>query len=370
MATVCACIFTDCGNHEHNVGHAEEDSHKHDGEIVLSQTQAKEAGIMTETTKAANFMTATLVSGQILSGQGNEQTIAATSAGIVKFADASIAEGTAVKAGQTIAVISAKNIQDGDPMAKAKATYEAAKAEYERAKELAGEKIISQKEFLLIKTQYETARISYEAQAKNSTPTGITAASPIGGYIKSLFVAQGEYVAVGQPIAVVTSCRRLQLRADVPSSLMQILPTVVSANFRMAGSDRVYSLTGMHGRLLSYGRSIADGSAFVPVTFEFDNIGDIVSGAYAEVWLLSKGQTPTISLPVEAITEEQGSKFVYIQTAADTYVKKEITTGASDGQRIEILKGLEEGEKVVCHGAVTVKLAATSKSIPGHSHNH
>lgn len=378
LMMIAAFAFASCGSHNHDdhkegEEHAEGEhghEHEHEGEIVINEKQAKEAGITIETVAAAPFRAAILVSGQIVASQGDEQTIAATSNGIVKYANASITEGTAVKAGQTIASVSAKNIQDGDPMAKAKAAYEVAKSEYERAKALVGDKIISQKEFGQIKMQYETARVAYEAQARNSTAAGISVSSPMSGYIKTLLVAQGEYVAVGQPIAIVTNSRKLQLRADVPCNQAQSLATIGSANFRMAGSDRVYSLDNMHGRLLSYGRSVAAGSSFVPVNFEFDNIGDIISGAYAEVWLLSKEQANIISVPVEALTEEQGAKFVYVQIEHDAYMKREVSTGASNGKRVEIVSGLKAGEKVVSHGAYTVKLASASKAIPGHTHNH
>ena len=243
LMMIAAFAYASCGSHNHDdhkegEEHAEgEHGHEHEGEIVINEKQAKEAGITIETVAAAPFRAAILVSGQIVASQGDEQTIAATSNGIVKYANASITEGTTVKAGQTIASVSAKNIQDGDPMAKAKAAYEVAKSEYERAKALVGDKIISQKEFGQIKMQYETARVAYEAQAKNSTVAGISVSSPMSGYIKTLLVAQGEYVAVGQPIAVVTNSRRLQLRADVPCHQAQSLATIGSDNFRMAGSD-------------------------------------------------------------------------------------------------------------------------------------
>lgn len=371
LIAIIAYTLTACADHEHGDNHTDTDKHdSHDGEIVISPEQAKTSGITTETIKAAPFSAAMLVGGQIMPSQGLEQTIAATADGIVRFANTQIAEGTAIASGQAIATISARNLQNGDPQAKAKAEYEAAKAEYERAKPLVADQIISQKEFSQIRMAFETARIAYEAQAKNASPSGIAIASPMGGYVKSLLVRQGEYVSMGQPIAIVTNNRRLQLRADVPVSDMQQLSAIGSANFQIAGSNRVYSLSNMHGKLLSYGRSIDDGSTFIPVTFEFDNIGDIVSGAYAEVWLLSKQQTSTLSIPIDALTEAQGHTYIYIKVAKDVYTKREVTTGGTDGKRIEIKSGLKTGEQVVVSGAYAVRLASAQTAIPAHNHNH
>lgn len=357
-------------SHDHSENKMAEGEHAHADEIVLSHEQIENSGIKAETVHPGPFKAALLVSGQIVSGQGDEHTVVATSSGVVRLANASIAEGTAVSAGQTVAYVSARNLQDGDPSAKARATYEAAKAEYERAKQLVADRIVSEKEFSQIRMQYETARIAYEAQSRQMTSGGVAVVANMGGYVKSLLVRQGEYVSVGQSVMVVAKSRRLQLRADVPTTDLDILTTVSTANFRVSGSREIYSLDALHGRMLSYARNISEGSSFVPVTFEFDNIGHIVSGAFAEVWLQGSERQGVISVPVESLTEEQGVKYVYLQVEDHAFIKREVTPGESDGRRVEIVSGLSDGDKVVTRGAYQVKLASASAVIPSHSHNH
>lgn len=76
-----------------------------------------------------------------------------------------------------------------------------------------------------------------------------------------------------------------------------------------------------------------------------------------------------LAVSSEAITESQGIYFVYVQHSADTYRKVEVTLGASDGMRTEILSGLHPGDKVVTRGATLVRLAANATAVPeGHSH--
>ena len=53
--------------------------------------------------------------------------------------------------------------------------------------------------------------------------------------------------------------------------------------------------------------------ANIPVTFEFDNKGDVIPGSFVEVFLLSSPMENVLSLPHSALTEEQGSFFVYLQ---------------------------------------------------------
>ena len=294
----------------------------------------------------------------------------ATASGILTYYRGSIAEGMAVKAGEAIASVSAKHLQDGDPAVNARAAFETAEREYQRASRLVADKIISAKEYEQAKLNYETARNAYHAQAASMTTRGISVSSGMSGYVKQLLVAQGEYVTVGQPIAVVTRDRRLQLKAFVPESEYGSLRTISSANF-ISPSDRnvLHSLASLNGRLVSYGRSLSDNGAFVPAVFEFDNVGDILPGSYVEVFLIGAARNNTITVPLSAITEEQGLYFVYVQEHDEDYVKRQVTLGDSDGLRRVVISGLKPGEKVVAKGAYNVKLASMSTEIPhGHSH--
>ena len=76
-------------------------------------------------------------------------------------------------------------------------------------------------------------------------------------------------------------------------------------------------------------------------------------------------------MPVSALSEQQGKYFVYVQVHDDAYDKRPVQLGADVGDRVEILAGLEPGEKVVTSGTTFVRLAETSGAAPeGHSPNH
>ena len=342
---------------------------EHADEIVFSKKQAELAGLTTETVTPGTFYNTFKTSGQIQAPQGNEVVIAATSNGIVTFINSSITEGTAVSAGQSIVTISAKKLLEGDPAAKSKIAYETALKEYQRAEGLVKDQIISAKEFEQAKLRYETAKTTYEAQASNITASGVSVSSPISGYIKNRLVAQGEYVSVGQPIATVSQNRRLHLRAEVSENNFKMLKSISSANFKLAYDNTVYKLSDLNGKLLSYGKSSGDQTFYIPVTFEFDNIGDIIPGAFTEVYLLSSPQSNVISVPVSSITEEQGLNFVYLQLDEEGYKKQEVALGQNNGERVQILSGLKNGDNVVVTGVYQVKLAATSSVMP-ESHAH
>ena len=177
-------------------------------------------------------------------------------------------------------------------------------------------------------------------------------------------------MAVGQPLATVTQNNRLFLRADVSERYYKYLNNITSANFRTPYDNHVYELDALNGRLLSYGKAAGSGSYYVPVTFSFDNKGDMIPGSFVEIYLLSKTMEDVIVLPEEALTEEQGLYFIYIQKCEESYKKQEVKLGASNGVEVQILEGLHAGDRVVVKGAYHVKLASASNALPAHSHEH
>ena len=177
-------------------------------------------------------------------------------------------------------------------------------------------------------------------------------------------------MTVGQPLMTLTQNRRLFLRAEVSERYYKYLPGVVSANFKTPYDDRVYALDELRGRVLSFGKSTDTTQFYLPVTFEFDNRGDVIPGSFVEIYLLSGEMENVIALPKSAITEEQGIHFVYLQVDAEGYKKQEVKLGADNGREVQILSGVKPGDKVVVEGAYHVKLASASNAIPAHTHEH
>ncbi|WP_300724510.1 efflux RND transporter periplasmic adaptor subunit [uncultured Bacteroides sp.] len=361
-----------CTNHNEHASGEElraEKEHNHADEIILTPDKAKAAGLKVEKVAAGSFRQVIQTTGQILSAQGNEATVVANVAGTVSFIRP-LTEGLQVSNGAGLISISTARLQDGDPVERARVAYEAAKEDFDRASKLVDKQIVSRKEFTAIRERYENARIAYEAFRSGASSGGVCVSAPINGYIKNCLVKEGDYVAVGQPMLTISQTRRLQLKAEVSERHYQALQSLSSANFRTPYDGMVHRLDELGGKLLSYGKSSSDNSFYIPVNFEFDNSGTIIPGSFVEVYLLGNERQGVISVPVSALTEEQGLKFVYVQVDAEGYKKREVKTGATDGRKVEILSGLKEGERVVTEGAVHVKLASASNIIPAHTHNH
>lgn len=413
-------------NHAGATGHDHAESTAHGqshapGIIEFSAVQAETAGLRTETVKAGPFSQVVKVSGEILPAQGDEITVVATTSGIVAFsngltsrsaaipasqASGSISQpsaqasehsgqaihpsgqaiqpssqssrpvrtalvpGARITSGTALAWISSRNMPEGDLALKAKATLDAAAREYERASALVESGAISRKEFEQAQLDYVNARAAYQAYEGRSAEAGVAVKASLTGYVKEVYVNEGDYVNAGQPLLTITRNRLLQLRADVPQKYYAALRNVSDANFRPSYSDETYSIKALGGRLVSAGRSAA-GTFYIPAIFEFSNTGDFVPGSYSDIYLIGSREEGIISVPESALLEEQGVYSVFVKVCESEYRKQEVRTGRTDGIRREILSGINEGDEVVTAGTGQVRLASMSGAIPeGHSHNH
>ncbi len=360
-----ACSHTDKHNHSE-----ERETEEHSsGNIFLDPAKAEAAGIRTTVLEPGVFHDVITTSGSIVAASCDETTIVAPVNGIVSHSR-HISEGIALRQGEILYHIASDKLKDGDYAQRALTNYLAAKREYDRTKPLVEDKIISEREFNAIRAEYDNATIAYNAVKSVSSAKGITITSPVSGYMKECLVKDGDYVETGAPLMVVTKNLHLYLRAEVPVRYFRELGKISTAKFRTQYSDRVIDLNDVNGKLMSSGKSAVSTSSYIPVTFQLDNKGDIVAGTYAEIFLVTGERQGVLSVPTTALTEELGIFYVYIRTDNSHYRKQEVSIGATDGERTEITHGLKGGERIVTAGAVTVKLAAASNAIPGHTHEH
>ncbi len=312
-------------------------------------------------------------SGEILSAPGDEVIVTANADGAVSFADNNFTVGSLISNGQALFVLSgSSNVVDNTESRykEAKVNYEKAKLDYERASALIKEKIVSEKDFLATKAAYENAEITYNTLAKNYSPRGQRINAPLRGYLKNVLVSEGQYVTAGQPLATISQNQKLRLKAEVSQRYYSKLAFVKSANFKTVYDGKVYDTQTLNGKLVSYGKNVNQEEHLIPIVFEIDNRGEIIPGSLVEIFMRSNTIANALVIPVSALVEEQGTFYAYVQTAGESFEKRELKLGGSDGQQVQVLSGIANGERVVTKGSYQVKLATMSGAVPAHGHEH
>lgn len=356
--------------HSHSHSHSQSHSHDH-GDDAITFTVEQQNKIDFEVVEAVSEPLYQIIrtSAQIVPSQESEKILTATTSGIVSFENKDIVPGLEVKSGQTLFSIDNDNMADGSLAVRRQeieAEYNKAKAEYERKQSLADDKIISESELLDAETEYLKAKKQYENMLQNYPEGKTLHRASISGSIKDILVPNNSYVEAGQPIMTLAQNSKLYLRADLQQKYYPVLKDIKTANIKTPDGT-VYSLEDLSGRLISYGKTTDVSNPLIPVTFEIKNNGNIIPGSFVEIFITAESDKMGIMLPNTAIVEEMGIYCVFVQTCVDSFEKRLITKGVTDGYNTQILKGVHAGEKVVSKGAINVKLAQGSAALDPHA---
>lgn len=364
-------VFAD----DHDAIHAAED-------IVVSSTNAtvftKEQSwkidFATAHPKTEPFGQVIRATARVESAQSDETVISAKTNGVVKLSANNILEGKPVSNGQVLFSILGSELANNNSatrFSEAQNNYEKAKADYERLAELAKDKIVSEKELLNAKNQYENAKVIYDNLNKNFNASGQNVASTMNGYVKQVFVQNGQYVEAGQPIVLISQNKSLLLRTEVQRKFAPILGTINSANIHTLHDNQTYSMEELNGKIVSVGRNTNSDNYLIPMSLQIDNKGTFVPGGFVELFLKTLTNAQAMTIPNSALLEEQGNYFVFVQITPELFEKRELKTGATDGLKTEILQGLSQEERIVTTGAILVKLAQATGTLDAESgHNH
>lgn len=307
---------------------------------------------------------------RVQSSQTDEIIITAKTNGVVQFKTDNLSEGTEVARGKALFYVTGEAFADNNPQVRlneAKNNFEKAEADFKRNSELAKDQLVSQKELLQSKAEYENTKLNYENMKNNFSSGGQNVASPKAGYVKHIYVSSGQYVEAGQPLVSISENKNLFLKAEVQQKYATDLPFIKTANILPLNSENVFSLEELNGKVVSYGKNVSDESYLIPVTLQVQNRAAFVPGSFIRVYLITESNTNALTVPNTALIEEQGNFAVFVQLNPESFLKRDVKIGKTDGKRTEILSGLKATERLVTRGGILVKLAAVSNSLDPHA---
>lgn len=337
---------------------------------IFTKEQSWKVDFATDYPEIQPFGQIVKTTAQVQSAPGDEVIVSAKAAGVVTLSANKVLEGKSVSTGQTLFSITSNGLASSNSavqFTEAKNNFDKASADYDRAKELAKDQIVSAKDLLNAKTQYENAKAIYSNMNKNFSPSGQSVKSPMSGFVKQLFVQNGQSVEAGQSIVSVSQNKTLMLQAEVQQKYAPILGTIKSANIRTINDNQTYTLEELNGKVISFGKTANSDNYLIPVSIQIDNKGAFVSGSFVEVYLKSITNMQALTVPNQSLLEEQGVFFLYVQVNPELFEKREVKIGGTDGLKTEITSGITSKDRIVTKGAMMIKLAQATGNLDAHS---
>lgn len=352
-------------NHTHVVYGVESEGKP--GDVAFSKEQSWKMNFATAVVNESHFGGAVKVAAKVVPAPGDFTTIVASTSGKVQFVG-NVVEGKTVAKGESLFCLEGGDVTDNDAavkFAEAESGYLVAKADYERKKLLFNEKIVSEREFQAAEAAYKQAEARYTSMKRSFSGGKVTLKAQRDGFVATLLVANGDYVEPGTPLATIQSDGIANITAELPLRYAGQLDNIKDVNIELS-SGKVISMKEHGGNVVAVGRA-ANACNMLPVTISAGSVEGLVSGSIVNIYIVSESHEPVVTVPRTALVEEMGNFFVFVQNNPISFEKREVKTGAGDGINVQILKGVNAGERIVTKGAVLLKLSQGAAALDPHA---
>ena len=272
-----------------------------------------------------------------------------------------VKEGQKVSKGQILA-----RIDDGGlAQQKAQAQIQAnlAKTTFERQKRLWEQKIGSEIQYLNTKSNYETLQETVNQLNQQLAKTAIRA--PFSGVVDDVITEQGSVVAAGQTQVIrIVNLSDMYIETDIPESYI----TSITKGKDVEVSLPVLGKT-LDAKIRQTGNFINPANRTFKVEIAVPNKDkSIKPNLTARLKINDYTNENAILIPQSIISENaNGEQYVYVLSDVNedkaTATQVIIETGKTQGDKIEVLSGLENNALIIDEVARSVKTGQTVKVI-------
>jgi len=294
---------------------------------------------------------ALLANGNVSAWQ--EASVGAEVSGL-RLAAVNVNVGDAVKKGQVLATFTtdtarADSLQSQASVVQAEAGYLNAKADADRARSIQDSGALSASQIAQYVTQEKVAKAQWEAAKALLSATEIrfgntTVKAPDDGLISARGATVGAVVGAGQELFRLIRQGRMEWRAEVTASEV--------GRIRVGQKAQVTLATGteLTGQVRAIAPSANEQTRNILVYVDLPRHNDLKAGTFAR-GVFAIGQSEALTAPTPAIVVRDGNNFVFVVDAASKAAARQVQTGRRVGDRVEIVEGLQPGERVAVQGA-------------------
>jgi membrane fusion protein, multidrug efflux system len=215
---------------------------------------------------------------------------------------------------------------------------------------------ISEQEFQEVRFRYDEAEA--QRQAAEIALEHCLIRAPFSGVIAERFVNPGQHLILGSSVFSIVDADPLLARIFLPEKeAMHIKP-----GQEVVISPSTHPDQEMRGEVLRISPVVDIRTGTVKVTCQIPGDSELRPGSFVRVRVQTDLHPNVLVIPKRALIPEGGENYVYM-AVADSVIKTSIETGYSNGRYVEILEGLDLGDRVVTVGTGSLKMGTKIKAI-------
>jgi len=366
----------DEGNAEQSDKDSSEEGHAEEGEIQLTSQQMVEQGLKVAVASTGLVEKLTTLPGKLVVNTDQQAQISPNFSGYVE--QVNVALGQSVQKGQTLAVLILPELIDQQAnLRMAQANLDLARKDYQREQQLWSQGISAKQDYQRAENAYRQAQITVQSSqarlnalsASGNNNGRFLIKAPISGVISKKDIVVGENVQLADQLFVIENLKDLWLEFNLPNTSNIQLQVGQILNFKTNGSDQNYQAKV---QTLNSQADLQTGRLQVraKVTTQADVLRPNV---LVNVFVTDAQAKTALRVQKKALQQVEGKPVVFVIESEEkglVHLKAqpiEVGVSSQDGQWLEVISGLTEGQKYIADGSFLLK-SELEKDEAGHGH--
>lgn len=366
----------DEGNAEQSDEDSSEEGHAEEGEIQLTSQQMVEQGLKVAVASTGLVEKLTTLPGKLVVNTDQQAHISPNFSGHVE--QVNVALGQSVQKGQTLAVLIVPELIDQQAnLRMAQVNLDLARKDYQREQQLWSQGISAKQDYQRAENAYRQAQITVQSSQARLNALGASGnnngrfliKAPISGVISQKDIVVGENVQLADQLFVIENLKDLWLEFNLPNTSNIHLQAGQILNFKTNGSDQNYQAKV---QTLNSQADLQTGRLQVraKVTTQADVLRPNV---LVNVFVTDAQAKTALRVQKKALQQVEGKPVVFVIESEEkglVHLKAqpiEVGVSSQDGQWLEVISGLTEGQKYIADGSFLLK-SELEKDEAGHGH--
>jgi len=366
----------DEGNAEQSDKDSSEEGHAEEGEIQLTSQQMVEQGLKVAVASTGLVEKLTTLPGKLVVNTDQQAQISPNFSGYVE--QVNVALGQSVQKGQTLAVLIVPELIDQQAnLRMAQVNLDLARKDYQREQQLWSQGISAKQDYQRAENAYRQAQITVQSSQARLNALGASGnnngrfliKAPISGVISKKDIVVGENVQLADQLFVIENLKDLWLEFNLPNTSNIQLQVGQILNFKTNGSDQNYQAKV---QTLNSQADLQTGRLQVraKVTTQADVLRPNV---LVNVFVTDAQAKTALRVQKKALQQVEGKPVVFVIESEEkglVHLKAqpiEVGVSSQDGQWLEVISGLTEGQKYIADGSFLLK-SELEKDEAGHGH--
>lgn len=366
----------DEGNAEQSDKDSSEEGHAEEGEIQLTSQQMVEQGLKVAVASTGLVEKLTTLPGKLVVNTDQQAHISPNFSGYVE--QVNVALGQSVQKGQTLAVLIVPELIDQQAnLRMAQVNLDLARKDYQREQQLWSQGISAKQDYQRAENAYRQAQITVQSSQARLNALGASGnnngrfliKAPISGVISKKDIVVGENVQLADQLFVIENLKDLWLEFNLPNTSNIHLQVGQILNFKTNGSDQNYQAKV---QTLNSQADLQTGRLQVraKVTTQADVLRPNV---LVNVFVTDAQAKTALRVQKKALQQVEGKPVVFVIESEEkglVHLKAqpiEVGVSSQDGQWLEVISGLTEGQKYIADGSFLLK-SELEKDEAGHGH--